>query len=190
VISDVLHEALPYVVGLGGVLIGVIGLVQARKARAEAATSNKIAREANDISRGANGLAAEANEISRAGSERATERHDVDWETDWHAPGLYRVINTGRDTAHKVRIQVTVDTWVESAELDAVLPNQPVYLEFELARNEYERETAGRAASDSLSILASGAYYHRIRDRITWTTDLGSPREYDETANLSSLGPT
>lgn len=186
---DLLHDVLPYVAGIGGVVVGSFGLNQARKARREAAASNLIAREANDISLGANAISKEANEIARGSVERQTERHDVDWNSGWLRPGLYQLTNVGRDTAYDVHFQIEVDDWVERVDVNEVPPNQPVRIAFDEAGVAHDAEQ--KAGS---SMRLGGGYMpiinaHWIRDRITWVTKLGSPRLHDETHKFSSLGP-
>ena len=47
---------------------------------------------------------------------RSAEEHDVDWDCNWLEPGTYVVSNSGRDTATKVRVRVTVDDETVTAE--------------------------------------------------------------------------
>lgn len=195
--------------GVTGLVVGLIGLQHANKAKEAAAGANLIAKDANSIatrantlSTEANSIAREANEIARASEVRATEQHDVTWACDWRSPGLYAVRNEGKQTAHKVWIQITVDDEVEEASLDAVEGGQTVLLEMPKSKGIWEAEqraeqerqrpkhTSGPFGGLSIPNLSVPALnYHYVRDRILWRTELGTPREHDKSFNLGSVGP-
>lgn len=195
--------------GVTGFVVGLIGLHHANKAKEAAAGANLIAKDANSIatrantlSTEANSIAREANEIARASEVRATEQHDVTWDCDWKSPGLYAVRNEGKQTAHKVWIQITVGDEVEEASLDVIEGGQTVLLEMPKSkaiweaeqRAEQERQRPkhtsgpfGGFSTPNLSVPALN--YHYVRDRILWRTELGTPREHDKSFNLGSVGP-
>ncbi|AXA95284.1 hypothetical protein [Microbacterium sp. PM5] len=195
--------------GVTGFVVGLIGLHHANKAKEAAAGANLIAKDANSIatrantlSTEANSIAREANEIARASEVRATEQHDVTWDCDWKSPGLYAVRNEGKQTAHKVWIQITVGDEVEEASLDVIEGGQTVLLEMPKSRAIWEAEQRaeqerqrpkhtsgpfGGFSTPNLSVPALN--YHYVRDRILWRTELGTPREHDKSFNLGSVGP-
>ena len=165
--------------------MGCIGLVQARRARSEAAASNAIALEANDISRGANDLSKKSNEIALLNAKRDSEIHDVDWDTGWREVGLFRMTNVGPDDAHGVHFQVSVDGHREEARQELVRRNEDVFLAF-----EYLKPIVAQARMDRvISTLGFQPNYHSIKVRVTWQTDLGSPRKYEKEHRLASLEP-
>lgn len=94
---------------LGGVVVGVIGLVQSSRAHRVAQAAADAAEAANRISEESNGIAREANQISRTATQQAHERHDVRWAADFGGEGVMVVRNLGRDTAYNVLIRAIFD---------------------------------------------------------------------------------
>lgn len=199
------------VVGLAGFIVGIVGLVQARKARSTAADANYIARDANTVSKQANRLASDANAISqratgfaeeanglaRASHDRATEQHDVRWISRWEAPGVRVLTNAGLDTAYGVRVQVTVDDEVVTAEAAACPPGDTITIEMPMAAEALKRENerdkkARRTLSDDGWVHVGAPIKrdtHYFRERVFWRTLLEAPREYDEEWNDGRLAP-
>jgi hypothetical protein len=196
--------------GISGLVVGLVGLHHANKAKEAAAGANLIAKDANSIAKGANTLsneantiAREANEIARAGEVRATEQHDVTWDCNWKSPGLYAVRNEGKQSAHNVWIQITVGNEVEEASLDLVEGGKTVLLEMPKSKHVWEaekrdederrrpkqRNTGLLGAIDIPNIAVPAFNYHYVRDRVLWRTELGTPREHDKSFNLGSIGP-
>lgn len=95
--------------GLGGLVVGIIGLVQASRAHAVAKAASKAADGANELSAEANSIAREANQLSKSSAEQAHERHDVLWDAGLVDEGILAVRNLGRDTAYDVLIRVTFE---------------------------------------------------------------------------------
>lgn len=119
------------------------------------------------------------------------------------ASGLYAVRNEGKQTAHKVWIQVTVGDEVEEASLDLVEGGKTVLLEMPKSKTIWEAEEGGEeerrrpkqrssgllGAIDIPSIAVPAFHYHYMRDRMLWRTGLGTPREHDASLNMGSVGP-
>lgn len=196
--------------GITGFIVGLVGLHHAKQAKEAAAGANLIAKDANTIAKGANTLsteantiAREANDIARASEVRATEQHDVTWDCNWKSPGLYAVRNEGKQTAHKVWIQITVGDEVEEVSLDLVEGGKTVLLKmpkskaiWETEQREEEERRRPRQRSSGLlgaidipGIAVPAFNYHYMRDRILWRTELGTPREHDKSFNMGSVGP-
>lgn len=198
-------------VGIAGLVVGIVGLVQARKAQSTAANANYIANDANTVSKQANrlasdanaisqratGFAEEANELARTGHDRTTEQHDVRWESKWESPGVRVLTNAGLDTAYGVRIQITVDDEVVTADLDECDPGGIVRLDMPMAAEALERENArdvkARQTRSGDGWVALGAPIkrnnHYFRERVFWRTLLGTPKEHDEQWNDGRLAP-
>ena len=193
--------AVAFIVGVGGLIVGIVGLVKAHQAKQEAKEANRIATAANAISVAANSLSEEANQISRQSAMRSAEEHDVDWDCNWLEPGTYVVSNSGRDTATKVRVLVTVDDETVTAEAAEVGHLGEIVLMFPRALTAWREEEAERLAfaqhartgprltAPVMNLSPLFGNDHQIRDRILWTTELGTPRLHDESANLQSLEP-
>jgi hypothetical protein len=189
-----------FIVGIGGLVVGVISLTKAHQAKRAAERANDIASAANTISVAANLLSEEANQISRQNALLSAEEHDVDWQCDWIEPGLYVATNGGRDTATQVRIQVTVDDETVTAESTFVHHLGKIVLEFpraleswkeeEEARLSFERQARnGPRLTSPVSIFPPlSSNIHSIRNRILWKTKLGTPKSYIKSF-LSSLEP-
>lgn len=196
--------------GLSGLVVGLVGLHHANKAKEAAAGANFIAKDANSIAKSANTLsteantiAREANDIARAGEVRATEQDDVTWDCDWKSPGVYAARNEGKQSAHKVWIQITVGDEVQEVSIDAVEGGQTVLLEMPKSKLIWEaeqRDEEERRRPKPPNAGLSGAFglpnlhipvpnYHYVRDRVLWRTKLGTPREHDKGYPLGSVGP-
>lgn len=145
-------------VGFGGLITGIVGLVQASRAKSSAASANVIAKDANAVSRQANTFAAEANSISRDANslseealavtkgeaQRANELHRIDWDLNWGEPGQYRVINLGPDAAVGLHAQITVDDETVVGEAERLETGEALVLEFPGALATYKREERER----------------------------------------------
>ncbi|MBT2485918.1 MULTISPECIES: hypothetical protein [unclassified Microbacterium] len=195
--------------GLTGFVVGLVSLNHARKARESAAGANLIAKDSNIIAVNANALSSEANTIAREANDlarlsdvRATEQHDVTWDCSWRAPGVYAVRNEGKQAAHRVWIQITIDDEVEEANLEVVEGGETVLLEMPNAKAAWDAEK--RAEEERRQPRRSGGIlgginvpsfampamnYHFNRDRILWRTELGTPKEHDKSFNMGSVGP-
>lgn len=177
--------------GAGGLVVGIVGLVQAGKARDEAKAANDLAAEANRI-------AEEANRIAKEEVERAAELHRIDWECRWDRPGLYRVKNLGPDFAVDVHAQVTVDEETVVGTCARLEEGESILLEFSEALVTWEREEGERLAErERLREAGRGIHIsfqtpfhgqdHSIRDLITWRTPKGNPQKHEEFSRLCAL---
>lgn len=197
--------------GIAGLVVGLIGLHHARKASEAAALANLVAKGANDLSRQSNNLAAdanalsqrangyaeEANDLAKSGHGRAIEQHDVRWEARWVAPGMYVLKNAGLDTAYSVRVQITVDDEVESAEVAQCPPQSEIRMEMPKSREALERENerdkrVGTTRSGAGWLIVGGPIKrdtHHIRERVFWRTALGTPKEHDQVTDNGRLAP-
>lgn len=194
--------------GLAGLIVGIIGLVQANRARADAAESNRIAARANDLATGANSLASgantiavdandlavraneisvEATELVRAAELRATELHDVRWEGLWESPGMYLVKNVGIHKAHQVVVQIRFSGAVEVAEVEEVGSGAMVRIEVPRAREVYEEAVnrSGIRRSPGMTIVRAGPGRFPVEERIFWRTPGGVPREHAAERDIS-----
>lgn len=188
--------------GAGGAVVGTIGLVQARAARAEAKAANAIAAEANEIAR-------EANAISSKSEQRAAERHDAKWEGRWVRPGVYVLRNVGTSSTQAGRIRVSVDEEEQTATFEALEPGVDFELNFPGARRTYEQEQDEErdyerrlAESQQPRVSSIGSIFapsfveppkllpsHFIEWRVVWTTELGTHKEQEDRQPMTSLGP-
>ncbi|AWB95699.1 hypothetical protein DCE93_08500 [Agromyces badenianii] len=177
--------------GAGGLVVGIVGLVQAGRARDEARAANDLAAEANRISE-------DANRIAKGQVERAAELHQIDWECWWERPGVYRVKNLGPDFAGDVRAKVTVGEETVVGTAARLEEGESVLLEFPGALATWEREEGERVADRArmraegpgIHIAFLGTMHgqdHSIRDLITWRTPKGNPQKYEESSTLCPL---
>jgi hypothetical protein len=181
-------------VGVGGLVVGLVGLAQAKSARTLAEDANTAAKDANTLSTEANALAAEANSVARTSLARQDEHHVAEWRRDWANAGMYRLTNLGPDTAHAVTVEVTVDEESRSAQVEVLERDQYLLVEFPRARNSYYAESAALAdearfqkearkrypdavANDTTPVLDLRSHNHRIQGRVRWQTDAGTVRE-------------
>ncbi|MFG1668767.1 hypothetical protein [Streptomyces sp. Y7] len=168
-----------------------------RVANAKSAESNLIARKANRLSEEANGFAREANEMADRQEQRSVEIHDVRWEGSWAAPGEYVVLRRGRSIAYNVVAQVRVDEEEVSIERDEVGPDERLLFDFPQARAtlvgeraEYQRGRS-RASSHPYGVAYVNAFEfwnHEIEEVVQWQTESGAPKEHRESFSMSSLG--
>lgn len=191
----VVVAVLSCIAGVGSFGIAIPALKVARQSKREAKEANQTAAEALEAARGANEHAARA-------EARATERHDVDWDHDWTSPGVYKLVNTGEDDAHKVRAVVTIDGETKEAHPELVPGGSSVRLEFpnavntyrdELAEQQRRRQKAERAQQSSPFRFAADLpymdrFFHSFEIRVVWSTALGQHREFTKREN-GSLGP-
>jgi len=179
------------VFGLGGLVVGIIGLSQARGAKRAAAEANKIAGKSNKIAGKSNKIAREANDIARQMAARQDELHDVAWEWtyDKDRPGTIRIMNIGKNKAYGVRAQFIytdldagVDVTEANDEPEDVEGRQVLALhvaelgEAILARRQYAKNSASVAMLGN-PMAALEMYWTRLR--VTWRTTLGTPKQYD-----------
>lgn len=197
--------------GVSGLIVGLVGIAQARKAKQAATAANLIAKDANAVSRQANklasdanaisqratGYAEEANQLARAGQDRTTEQHDVRWQSKWESPGVRVLTNVGLDTAYWVRVQLTVDDEVVTGKFDDCTPGEILRLDMPGAAAALERENtrdarARQTRSGNGSIQLGGPIKrdtHYFRERVFWRTLLETPKEHDEEWGDGRLAP-
>ena len=149
------------IVGMLGFSAGIVGLVIAGLARKDSREANRIAELARADSKEANLIAREANEISRATVEQANETSDVRWDVVWVAPGKAQVRNIGRDRAHEVRGDITVDGVKKLFDIDAATTGEGPLVDFPNAAaalwqevREQEAEKSRRRQSKSSFVSA------------------------------------
>lgn len=94
-------------IGVGGIVVGSIGVSQARQARTAAKEANDLARVANEHAAEANQIAREANDLSKSTAACSDEQHDVAWEWrfDDQNDGLVWIQNIGKNRALGVVVQ-------------------------------------------------------------------------------------
>ncbi|WP_288785192.1 hypothetical protein [uncultured Microbacterium sp.] len=181
-------------IGIGGLVVGLVGLVQAKHARGTALDANAVAQEANALSVKANLIADEANTVARTSLARQGEHHVAEWRRDWANAGMYRLTNLGPDTAHTVTIEVSVDDESKTAQIDVLERDEYLLVAFPRARDSYYAEIAAIAeedrfrqearkrypeaeANDTTPVLDLRGHNHQIRGRVRWQTDAGTVRE-------------
>lgn len=180
-------------VGVSGVIVGAIGLREARSARADAKEANSLAREANEHAADANQIAREANDISKATAARGDEQHDVAWEWDFDSEhdGFVWIQNIGKNKALQVTIQFMFREVTEAnPEPMTVDGRQRVRFEVaglaEAAAVERKRRMPGARSVGTiggplvrLPGIPTPSIPERFRIRVKWRTDLGTPKFYD-----------
>ncbi len=181
-------------IGIGGLVVGLVGLVQAKHARGTALDANAVAQEANALSVKANLIADEANTVTRTSLARQGEHHVAEWRRNWANAGMYRLTNLGPDTAHTVTIEVSVDDESKTAQIDVLERDEYLLVAFPRARDSYYAEIAAIAeedrfrqearkrypeaeANDTTPVLDLRGHNHQIRGRVRWQTDAGTVRE-------------
>lgn len=117
--------------------IAAFALLQNRRSR-------EIARQAKDAATEANEIAREANDLFKQQDERAGERHDVRWEGGFVQPGVYRLVNRGRDAAHDVVAEVDFDGETFRSEEELVPGGE--YVEFSIP-------PAAKAHADAMAVI-------------------------------------
>ncbi|MDO7881196.1 hypothetical protein [Antiquaquibacter soli] len=201
-VATVVAVAVSALFGLGGLVVGIIGLAQARSAKKTAGKANtlakganKLAKQANKLSKEANGLAESANTVVQEQAARETERTDVDWEWFWDQtlPNVVVVKNIGKALAKEVVVQFFFEGLTEAAGPLDVEGRHEVRLQIPRlaerrkdAIDHDELDQLGGAAGWELSDHALKA---RVRLRVTWTTPRGTPKLHDTGYFEGSLSP-
>lgn len=172
--------------GAGGLAVGIIGLVQARKARSAAANSNTIANEANALAKEANELAQAANGVIREQADRTTERTDVAWDWRWDMGNTDYVViqNIGKSLAKDVIAQFFFEETVEANDRPIDIEGRqeikfviPALAERRQFAAEAERSGIEWALAQRTTIPPGKTA--RVRLRVTWLTPRGTPGSYD-----------
>lgn len=178
----------------GGLVVGIIGLVQASRARGAAGKAVEAADAANGLSREANTIAREANEISKSSAEKAHERHDVRWDAEFVEDGVLAVQNIGHDTAYKVLVRVTFDQEPQcEADAESVPRDGAVQLELSAVREQLLRDRREDATPTPRGVLFVGApmRMYRLDVEVIWESESG--RVYRDTevgGTRTSLEPS
>lgn len=177
---------------LGGVVVGIIGLVQASRAHRVAQAAADAAEAANRISEESNGIAREANQISRTATQQAHERHDVRWDANFGGEGVMVVRNLGRDTAYKVLIRVIFDGGKpQEVEAAKVGRHDGVRIDLPAVRaqlNQDRREDA--TPTPGLVFVGRLTREYRIDIEATWESESGRAYRDDKLGGTwSSLEP-
>ncbi|MFD8955291.1 hypothetical protein ACFV0B_41295 [Streptomyces xanthophaeus] len=158
----------------------------ASDANSKSAESNGIAQQANQIAEAANRIAESARDIVLRQDQRSLETHDVRWEGDWCAPGVYAVSTSGDHSAHNVVVKVSVDDEVQEIRKERVDPNEVLRLSFPGAERQRRQEV--EEIRNTRGAVPAMMYFHYIEIRATWTTALGTPKEQTDEFRLGSLG--
>lgn len=177
---------------LGGVVVGIIGLVQASRAHRVAAAAADAAAAANHISEESNGIAREANQISRTATQQAHERHDVRWNADFGGEGVLVVRNLGRDTAYNVLIRAIFDGGKpHEVEVAKVGRSGEVQIDLPAVRAQLERDRREDATPTPGILIASSAMrMYRIDIEATWQSESGRAYRDDKPGGTwNSLEP-
>ena len=185
--------------GMSGLVVGIIGLVQASRAKKAATAANSLATTANTLATDANSLAGEANTLAetanslaeganrviREQAARETERSDVDWEWKWDEdyPGHVVIKNIGKSQAKDVVVQFFFDSVTEAAGPLDVEGRYDVRLEIPGLKDRRQ----GALDLAEIDRLGGKAGYApsgeemtaRVRVRVTWLTPKGSPKIHD-----------
>ena len=190
------------IVGMLGFAAGIVGLVIAGLARKDSREANRIAEFARADSKEANLIAREANDISRATVEQANETSDVRWDVIWIAPGTAQVRNIGRDRAHEVQGEVTVDGVKQLFDVDAAatgegplvnFPNAAAALRQEVREREEEESRRRHSKSSFVSAISYLSSMHgndhSVGLAVTWRTALGRPQKDDQWHSMTSVEP-
>lgn len=188
-------------IGVGGLIVGIIGLVQASRARAIAAAASLTAKDANSVARTANSLSEESNTIAREANDiakghvaRAEEQHDVAWEWDFDRKhlGMVTVRNIGKNAADTVTIQFMYEDATEASEHVLVEGRETIRLEIPGLSHDIERERArnrevARAAGNVGFGVSWIPDYKRMRLRVKLRTELGTPHKFDSDWTTATL---
>lgn len=177
---------------LGGVIVGIIGLIQASRARRVAKAAADAAETANRISEESNGIAREANQISRTATQQAHERHDVRWDARFGGEGVLVVQNLGRDTAYNVLVRAIFDGGkpreVEAAE---VARHDAVQIDLPAVREQLQKDRREDAAPASGILFVGPAMrMYGIEIEATWESESGRAYRDDKLGGTwNSLEP-
>jgi hypothetical protein len=187
-LSTIAGVAAAVLFGAAGMVVGIVGLVQARRARQGAMDANRIAHEANALSASANRLSEEANDIARDNAARADEQHDVDWEWDWDAghSDMVTVQNIGKNRALGATVQFFYEDATEAAGPLDIEGRETIRLLIPGLQDDIVRERQRLAevvaATSHPSFVGSVSWIPasiRTRLRVTWRTDLGTPKGFE-----------
>jgi hypothetical protein len=165
------------VFGASGLIVGIIGLVQAGRAKEAAKRANKIAKDANALSAKANRLAEDANRVMSAQVARDNERSDVEWEWKWDTANPDHVIiqNVGKALATKVIAQFWFNDVHEANDAAPVdVEGQDLIRLYIPGLAEARRTAATVHEAARLSETNEIPSAARTRLRVTWETPLGS----------------
>lgn len=178
---------------LGGLVVGIIGLVQASRAHAVAKAASEAADGANELSAEANGIAREANQISKSSAEQAHERHDVRWDADFVDDGVLAVRNIGRDTAYDVLIRVTFEQGpVLEEESALIVRHHEIRVEMPAVKTQLHQDRREDATPLPPGILIGPTMrMYRLDIEASWVS--GSGRAYSDAdlgGSWSSLEPS
>ncbi|MFE4949537.1 hypothetical protein ACFQ9V_05455 [Leifsonia sp. NPDC056665] len=186
--------------GITGFVVGLVGLRHARQAKEAAAAANLIAKDANSISKQANtlseesnGIAREANEISGRVAARSDEQHDVDW--DWRFDSdhedMVKIQNIGKNTAHETVVQFMFREVTEANKLPmVVVGRETIRFQIPTLAEAIQKERADReshASNPARLVIPWTPRRYRFRLRVTWRTELGTPKQYDSDWTLRYL---
>lgn len=190
-------EVWAFAFGVVGSVAGVVGVVIAIAAYSASGTADRVAREANDLSRESNEIARdarqraeEANEYSHRAEQRDTERHHVHWEGYWEKPGIYVLVKRGSDEAHRVVASVTADGEEQTQAADLVVDDGSQFLfkfdkSYRMFRSEVEAHRKklqdAAAANPYMPSLASTMIFdaHPVEIRVQWSTAQGRPEKFE-----------
>lgn len=185
-----------FVAGVFAVIYAAIANHRSKQSAKDATDANDLARESNDIAKDAKQLAQEANEISHRGEQREVERHDVHWEGEWQEPGIYVMVKRGNDEAHDVVATVTADGEEQTQRADlAVEDGHTLVYKFPSAAaafrrevEQYRRQKEAEAASPYPGLTSSHMWpFHRVSERVLWSTKRGTPKTHEESFPLTSF---
>lgn len=176
---------------LGGVVVGIIGLVQSSRAHRVAKAAADAAEAANRISEESNGIAREANQISRTATQQAHERHDVRWDANFGGEGVMVVRNLGRDTAYNVLIRVIFDGGKpQEVEAAKVARSGEVQIDLPAVRAQLERDRREDATPTPGLVFVNPMRMYRIDIEATWESESGRAYRDDKLGGTwSSLEP-
>lgn len=197
-LATVISVAVAVLFGAAGLSVGIVGLVQARRARAAAIGANKIAEKANEIANEANKIAEAANGTINQQAARDTERSDVAWEWRWDsaAQSDHVIIqNIGKSPANEVVAQFFFEGDVEANPPMSVAGREEFRLEIPMLADrrkfavESERTSVEWAIAQRLvqAIPIPPQSTARVRLRVTWLTPLGTPKLFDSGYSDESL---
>jgi len=174
--------------GIAGLAVGAVGLVQARRARYLAADANRLAVEANSMSREANRISQEANELAQGNAAQANEQHDVDWEWEWDRAhnDMVTVQNVGQAAALAAVIQFYYQDKTESAGPLDIKGGELIRLQIPGLREDISAERV--RLSDFIEKTSDPNFIGsvpwipreiRTRLRVTWRSELGTPKKFE-----------
>lgn len=185
------------VFGATGFVVALVGLSQAKRAKASAAKANKIAKESNALAKEANELVEAANRVIQEQTERETERSDVAWEWRWDPDLMDHIIiqNIGKSSAKQVVAQFFFETSTDANEPIDVKGREEI--RFQIPSLADRREFAAEAERTSVQWAVAQRLSTRspippqstarVRLRVTWLTPKGTPKLHDTGYSDESL---